>query len=267
MYMHILRDPMDISRMLKLLSIGPLITISNDRDEVIEEQKAALEDALEFFNIRLNWASTNRIKNPDWFRFVEEKSKAEEEMTRMHRQGGAGALNIYTVRLSRNELGYSYFPDEWEKVGLRDGVFINYETVPGGDLDNYNRGKSAIHETGHWLGLYHTFQPHTEEKKDKKDKTPPKRNGCIGPGDYVDDTPFQKESTFGCPKDSQNINSCPDRNRPDERDPIHNYMNYSYDRCLNEFTELQKKRITPRIQWYRKIRPSKKLGDGKTDHN
>jgi len=106
---------------------------------------------------------------------------------------------------------------------LLDGCVIRPDTVPGGSAANTNEGKTATHEIGHWFGLWHTFEPHG-----RIPPNPP--SGCVGIGDEVDDTPAQQYSTFGCP-DKQD--SCP--NLPG-LDPIHNYMDYSFDSCMHEFT-------------------------------
>lgn len=72
-----------------------------------------------------------------------------------------------------------------------------------------------------WLGLYHVFQG----------------SSCDGFGDYVLDTPAQKNATRGCPTIQD---SCPWRFGLDS---IHNFMDYSYDECLERFTPLQSLRM------------------------
>jgi hypothetical protein len=70
----------------------------------------------------------------------------------------------------------------------------------------------AIREVGPYLGLPHTFE-----------------QGCEGHGDYVDDTPAMATPTSGCPLGKD---TCPEPGL----DPIHNYMDYSYDTCYTQFT-------------------------------
>ena len=81
----------------------------------------------------------------------------------------------------------------------------------------YNEGDTAPHEVGHWLGLFHTFQ-----------------NGCTAPGDRVDDTPYQADGSniFFC---RESDDTC----RQPGRDPVHNFMSYGDDPCMDRFSEGQ----------------------------
>ena len=72
-----------------------------------------------------------------------------------------------------------------------------------------------------WLGLFHVFQG----------------SSCTGPGDYISDTPAQLSPTQGCPASAD---TCPDQ---PGQDNIHNYMDYSYDECLDSFTRQQGQRM------------------------
>jgi len=97
-------------------------------------------------------------------------------------------------------------------------ILINKEAMPHGELKLYNEGKAAIGELGHWLGLYKTFS-----------------NKCDGPGDYVEDTPAHPNPTFN----QEVVEAC----LKGEYVPIHNYMNYSPDSLMNEFTRGQVTRM------------------------
>jgi hypothetical protein len=100
-------------------------------------------------------------------------------------------------------------------------------SMPGGTIENYDLGFTASHEVGHWLGVAHRFQ-----------------NGCSTTGDRVDDTPAERFPTSGCPEGQD---TCTDPGV----DPIHNYMDYSYDACYEEFTAGQAKRMAQQWLYFR----------------
>lgn len=163
--------------------------------------------------------------NAQWFDTPDRYEKAFK--SKLHR-GDAGSLNLYTADLGDSVLGSSTFPWDYRAAPLMDGVVVHVGTLPGGSIANYNLGYSAVHETGHWLGLYHTFEGWSASTG---------TGGCQGPGDQVDDTPAEDSPSKGCPVGK---NTC--ANRPGT-DPIHNFMDYSYDTCMNQFTHRQGDRI------------------------
>ena len=156
--------------------------------------------------------STRRYTNSAWH-----KDQQSTQYRSLTRQGGARALNIWLVDLPW--FGVATFPWDYARKGAVDGIRVDYDSLPGGSIIHFNEGRTATHETGHWLGLFHTFQ-----------------GGCTALNDQVDDTPAQATPTNGCPVGRD---SCP---LPGD-DPVHNYMDYSWDSCYTHFTADQAARM------------------------
>ncbi len=170
---------------------------------------------------RFTLAGSDRFLNDTWH--ADRSSTSYRKATR---QGGAGALNIWVVEFDL--LGIATFPWDYAKKPDIDGIRVAYDAFPGGTATNYNQGDTAAHEAGHWFGLFHTFQ-----------------GGCKTPGDEVADTAAQAAPSTGCPEEND---TCPDLAG---RDPVHNYMDYSYDSCYTEFTSGQATRMDQMWAAYR----------------
>ncbi|CAE6511191.1 unnamed protein product [Rhizoctonia solani] len=187
----------------------------------ITESIKATNSHLVGLGLTLKLANVDRTANATWFKYVAPDLPTNTAMKKLLRKGGAADLNVYTVGFKggpgKGLLGYATLPFSYDSDPNDDGVVIQWSTVPGGSNVNYNQGKTLTHELGHWLGLYHTFQG----------------DSCSGPGDHVDDTPPEQTPTSGCPKKKD---TCPGGGP----DPIHNYMDYSYDSCMNQVTTLSK---------------------------
>ncbi len=165
-------------------------------------------------------AGVDRYYNTSWHK--DQQSTTYRKQTRL---GGKNALNIWLVDFAY--LGIATFPWDYAKNPGIDGIRVQYSSLPGGSATNYNQGKTASHEAGHWFGLYHTFQ-----------------GGCTSTNDEVSDTPAQSSATSGCPtgRDSCSLPGL---------DPIHNYMDYSYDPCYDQFTPNQATRTQQMFAAYR----------------
>jgi hypothetical protein len=192
-------------------------------DEQIDEQMAVLNrdfageegEGAANTGFTFTLAGKERIANDKWH-----LDKNSPKYRRDTRQGGADALNIWLVDFDL--LGVATFPSDYKSSNGTDGIRIYYGSLPGGPETNYNEGDTIVHETGHWLGLYHTFEGGCYEKRG---------------GDMVADTPPQGAATSHCP---EGIDTCPDM---PGLDPIHNYMDYSWDSCYTEFTPGQSQRM------------------------
>lgn len=172
-------------------------------------------------------AGINRVERPEWFE-ISPGSEEEIAMKQELRQGGPETLNVYSTTIDSSEfgggasgtvLGYAALPIFYPLIPFFDGIVMNFNAFPGGAAQRYNTGNVLVHETGHWLGLLHTFQGECEDILD----------------DLVMDTPREQVPQQGefCPV---NKDTCPNDPGPD---PIHNHMTYTEDDCRFEFSRGQ----------------------------
>ena len=170
--------------------------------------------------------STTRTANKKWFTGCY-SSGTERQMKQALAVDPANNLNIYTCSPSGGILGYAYLPASFPESDYRHGVVMLYSSMPGGNAAPYNLGDTATHEVGHYLGLDHTFQ-----------------GGCANPGDSVSDTPAEQSAAFGCPVGR-------DTCAGGGADPIFNFMDYTDDACMDEFTTGQTARMQNMVSIYK----------------
>jgi gliding motility-associated-like protein len=141
-------------------------------------------------------------------------------------------INIWLVReiCSNNGCavaGYAYFPSA--HGSLHDGIVMEAKWFGS---SNGNSGVQ-IHEMGHYLGLYHTFEGGCAN------------NDCLSDGDRVCDTP-PDQSTAPVPCGGA-ANSCTTDTQSgfatDQPDMYWNYMDYGDWDCYSAFTQGQTGRM------------------------
>lgn len=131
-------------------------------------------------------------------------------------------LNMWACNLGQSLLGYAQFPGGSSST---DGVVILYSAFgsrakyPSGTyVTNYDLGRTATHEVGHWVNLRHIW-------------------GDANCGnDLVGDTPTSHTANYGCPATKA---ACV----AGQTEMTMNYMDYTDDRCMFMFTNGQKSRV------------------------
>lgn len=176
-------------------------------------------------NISPNGRCTNGIVRVQSTLTTHQTTQGEQMMALSH-WDPTRYLNIYVVKIINGGgiLGYASFPGgppEGDGIVMAHTAFGTLGTA----IAPNNLGRTTTHESGHWFGLYHTFN-----------------NGCgtdtCTDGDYVCDTPPVASPNFGCPV----INSC-SNDFPDINDQIENYLDYTNDACKSMFTDGQRSRM------------------------
>lgn len=139
-------------------------------------------------------------------------------------------LNMWVCDLDASSLlGYATFPSDLQDYPEYDGVVINYTAFGGNGtaVSPNNLGRTATHEVGHWLDLYHIWGD----------------DACGD--DLVGDTEVGYEANYGCPGFPYNANSsCGSGNNGEM---FMNYMDYVDDGCMMMFTYGQTQRMRAAI--------------------
>ncbi len=203
----------------------------NVSDQAISDQIAVLNAAFGERGTTFMLASTERVNNATCFTMTP-GSTTEAQCKMVHYRGGPAELNIYTANPADGHLGWATFPWDYATNPSNDGVVLKFSSLPGGTATPYHLGDTGTHEVGHWLGLFHTFQ-----------------GGCSRTSDYVSDTPAEKTGATAC---TANRNTCTSSIYPGN-DPINNFMDYTDDSCMFQFTAGQDTRMDTAFTAYRRM--------------
>jgi Pregnancy-associated plasma protein-A len=195
-------------------------------DSQISQQMTVLNNAFAPAGISFSLVSVDRTTNNTWYTHTP-GSTAESQMKNALRKGGKESLNFYTCGLGGGLLGYATFPSSYASQPKLDGVVCLNTSLPGGTAVPFHLGDTGTHEVGHWAGLFHTFQ-----------------GGCSTTNDSVSDTPAEQSPASGCPTGR---NTCASAGL----DPITNFMDYSDDACLTNFSPGQNSRMNSQLATFR----------------
>ena len=195
-------------------------------DSQLDAQIAVLNGAYAGSGFQFVKQGYSRTKNTTWYNGCD-KSSIERQIRKALAVDPAHTFNVYTCGLGGGLLGRATFPSYFPENSYMHGVVMLNQSLPGGSATNYNGGDTLTHEAGHYLGLYHTFQ-----------------GGCTAPGDSVTDTPDEASPASGCPVGRD---TCP----TEGLDPTTNYMDYTYDSCMNTFSPLQRTRAQDQVSIYK----------------
>ena len=196
----------------------------NIPDSMINAQMDVLNAAFAGTGFSFNLVSIDRTNSRKYYNgCYNQDSRMKNELA----IDPANTLNIYTCNPSGGILGWAYLPWSLPEDNNLHGVVLLDESLPGGSAAPYNQGDTGTHEVGHYLGLYHTFD-----------------NGCSSPGDEVADTPYEASPAYGCPVGRDTCSQA-------GVDPIYNFMDYTDDACMDEFTNDQVTRMNAMVALYK----------------
>ncbi|CAI6076949.1 hypothetical protein V2G26_012506 [Clonostachys chloroleuca] len=201
---------------------GSNSTVIKDSD--IDRQMRLIDEEFSKHGFHMKLANVSRTSNRDWAQ--DANSTGVTNMKNTLRRGRYRDLNVYIVDSIANgtQNGNCHYPTAHHPEGsrefLRDGCVIRNFVVPKTDeaATVEGKGKTLIHEVGHWFGLIHTFE-----------------GGC-DKGDEVDDTPPQVASSTTCGLPAK---TCPGAAAV----LFKNYMDYSPGACRDSFTPGQVERM------------------------
>jgi Pregnancy-associated plasma protein-A/Secretion system C-terminal sorting domain len=210
--------------------------------------------------IRFRLAEIRRVKTTKDFTVSLTDTNLLGDLKRTDKGGSSGAdpqrfLNIWICHVKPLSilglqlgqiLGFAFPPNglaNWPANSSApspedDGVVLDFRTVGRNNPNPVDlgqgklvvRGRTGVHEVGHYLGLRHIWGD----------------GGLFGlpnncnSSDGVDDTPHANaQSPFDCNKERNTCTRTEDFYKNDVPDLVENYMDYSAETCMNMFTKGQ----------------------------
>ena len=143
-------------------------------------------------------------------------------------------LNIWVCAFAEGgAIGWSTPLAMAREKPAEDGCVIHYKAfgVSNFNFPTRNKGRTLVHEVGHYFNLLHTWGS----------------NNTCSDDDEIEDTPRQAGPNSGCPSFPA-TQSCPSNGG----DMYMNYMDYPYDDCVLMFTKGQKARMWATLDGYRR---------------
>ena len=222
-------------------------------EEAVLQQHEVMNEAYAGTGFRYVIAHIGYYVNDDWYGEVapgttSANNDAALEMKTELAIDPATTLNVFFTEFSSERstlLGYGAFPTSWAEGRPEWSIINRIGTLPGGNAGSYNSGDTMVHEVGHNINLYHTFQSgcHADSQ-------------CEVAGDRVCDTPAQAgQPSTGCP--GPNVDTCPTSAGNDDNE---NYMNYLIDQCAEAFTPGQATRAHESMAAFRPTIYNQSLG-------
>ncbi|KAF8759619.1 Pregnancy-associated plasma protein-A [Rhizoctonia solani] len=198
-----------------VIQAGTTLAQGNVPDSQITSSISALNSHYSGSGLSFALAGTDRTTNANWFNSAGPSTSYQTAMKTALRKGDAKALNVYTV-------GF--------KSGSGAGL-LGYATFPSSYSGNPKDDGVARHS-------------HTKLDIGSVSTTP-SRVAALLPVTMSMTLP-EASAASGCPTGRDTCSG-------GGVDPIHNYMDYSYDSCMYEFTAGQITRLKSQIATYRGI--------------
>jgi hypothetical protein len=134
-------------------SVDAMLGVIDAQIDVLNEHFA---DTPFYFTL-MNPGAPSVTANTNWSRFAWDEQFAIGAA--LH-TGNLATLNLYVgysvegreaAEANVTLAAFAQFPS-FQFEGLSDGIFLRYDTLPGGGLPFNDVGITAVHEAGHWLG-------------------------------------------------------------------------------------------------------------------